>query len=282
LSGLVLEGGAFRGLFTAGALDALLDEDIHFPYTIGVSSGVSFGVSYISRQRGRNWIIAEEYTSDPRFVGISNFLSTRSIMDMQWVFDTIPNRLAPLDYETIHASTQRFVIGCSDAISLDRLSYEKSDIDRSGKIVMASCALPLYFPPIYYKGKRLIDGGLSDPIPLITSEAHGNESNFVVLTKPKSYRHYLKPDEKILLAYYSIVSENAASWLRVRHHHFNHVLERCLKEDGTSKNISIFIDEDLMIPRFEKDIDSLKALYEAGYESVMNRVREIRDLSRAK
>ena len=275
----MLEGGAFRGLFTAGALDALLDEKIYFPYTVGVSSGASYGVSYVSRQRGRNWEITENYTTDPRYIGISNFFKVRSLMDTVWVFDTLPNKLVLFDYDTFSKSSQRFVIGCSDAISLERVGFEKEDVDPSGKVIVASCALPFYFAPIYYKGRRLLDGGLADPIPLITSEAAGNESNFVILTKPKSYRHYLKPDERALLAYFSRVSENASAWLRIRHLHFNHIFERCLKEDGSSKNISIFIDESLMISRFDKDLDKLKALYDAGYESVIRRVREIRDLA---
>lgn len=282
MAGLVLEGGAFRGIFTSGALDALLDEGIYFPYTIGVSSGASYGVSYTSRQRGRNWEIVEAYSSHPRYASLGNFLRCRSIMDTQWVFDEIPNKHIPFDYETFFNSPERFVIGCADYFSLNGYYYEKQDVDPSGKLIMASCALPFYFPPIYFRGRRLVDGGLADPIPLLTSEAAGNESNFVILTKPKSYRHYLKADEHALCLFYSMVSKNAASWLKVRPYHFNHIFERCLREDGSSKNVSIFIPEPLMIERFERDLDKLKALYNAGYEAVISRLDELKDLVRAK
>ena len=282
MAGLVLEGGAFRGIFTSGALDALLDEEIYFPYSIGVSSGASYGISYTARQRGRNLDIMLNYTNNPRYAGIGNYWKHRSLMDTKWVFDEIPNVLLPIDYETLYSTPERFVTGCADYFSLTGCYYEKEDIDPSGKLVLASCALPFYFPPIYFKGRWLVDGGLADPIPLLTSEYAGNESNLVILTKPKSYRHYLKPDERALFAYYSLISKNAASWLRVRPNHFNYVFERCLKENGSSKNISLFIDEPLMIGRFEKDVDKLKALYHSGYEQIIHRLDEVRDLARAK
>ncbi|NLT58309.1 MAG: patatin family protein [Clostridiales bacterium] len=267
-------------MFTAGAIDALLDEEVRIPYTIGVSSGASYGCSYVSRQRGRNWEIVERFSANPRYSGMRNFFTSRAIMDLVWVFDQIPNRLVPFDFETFYNTPERFVTGCSDFYSLKPLYYEKEAFDASGKLVMASCALPFYFPPIYYGGRRLVDGGLSDPIPLLHSEAEGNACNLVVLTKPKSYRHYLKPDERALTFYYSFISENAAGWIKIRPHVFNHVFKRCLEEDGNGKNVSLFIPEDLMISRFDRDLDKLKALYEAGYEGVLSRLDEIRDLAR--
>ncbi|MBQ3076419.1 MAG: patatin family protein [Clostridia bacterium] len=282
MAGLVLEGGAFRGLFTCGVLDALLDEGVHFPYTIGVSSGVSYGISYVSRQRGRNWEVASRFTLDDNYISWRHFFTSRSIMNIPFAFDEIPNKLSPFDYETFRSTTDRFVTVCADATSLRAYYYPKEEHDVSGKLTQASCALPFYFPPVYFKGRKLVDGGLANPIPLNRSEFDGNEANLVILTKPRSYRHYLKPDEMALMTYYRSFSPNAASWLRVRHHYFNHIFERCLKEDGSSKNISLFIEEDRMISRFCRKLDKLKALYDYGYEQVMRRMDEVKDLVRAK
>lgn len=281
MSGLVLEGGAFRGLFSCGVLDALLDEKIYFPYVIGVSSGVSYGLSYVSRQRGRNWEVTEAYSTSPEYFHLRNFLYHRSIMNIKLVFDDIPTNYIPFDFETFFQSDSQFITVCADASTLKGYYYPKEAYDLSGRLCQASCALPLYFPPVFFKGRKLVDGGLADPIPLLHSEADGNQSNLVVLTKPKSYRHYLKPDERALMSYYKNISENAASWLRFRPKFFNYVFERCLKEDGSSKNVSLFIDEGLMISRFTRDLDRLKALYDHGYESAMRRLDEIRDLARA-
>ena len=280
MSGLVLEGGAFRGLFTCGVLDALLDEHIEFPYVIGVSSGASYGISYVSRQRGRNWKVTQDYTQSSDYIHPRNFLRHRSIMNTSLVFDDIPTTHIPFDFKTFFSSSAQFVTVCADAFSLKGYYYPKEEYDQSGRLCQASCSLPFYFPPVYFKGRKLVDGGLADPIPLPHSEQDGNEANLVVLTK--SYRHYLKPDEKALMLYYNTISANAASWLRLRPRYFNHVFERCLKEDGSSKNVSLFLDEDYMVSRFTRNLDKLKALYDHGYETAMHRMDEIRDLVRAK
>ena len=282
MAGLVLEGGAFRGLFSCGVLDALLDEQVEFPYVIGVSSGASYGISYVSRQRGRNWEVTQSYTHSADYLHPRNFLRHRSIMNTSLVFDDIPTQHIPFDFSTFFSSPTQFVTVCADAFSLKGYYYPKEDYDRSGRLCQASCSLPFYFPPVYFKGRKLVDGGLADPIPLPHSELDGNEANLVILTKPKSYRHYLKPDERALLAYYGKRSPNASSWLRLRPHYFNYVFSRCLKEDGSSKNVSLFVDEQYMIPRFTRDLDKLKALYDHGYERAMHRMDEIKDLARAK
>ena len=100
MAGLILEGGTFRPIFSCGVMDALLDEDILFPYCIGVSAGISDAISYVSRQRGRNLEIAMKYRSDRRYVGAGNLRSDGSMFGMNFIFDEIPNKLVPFDYET--------------------------------------------------------------------------------------------------------------------------------------------------------------------------------------
>ena len=119
MAGLVLEGGAFRGLFSCGVLDALLDEQVEFPYVIGVSSGASYGISYVSRQRGRNWEVTQSYTHSADYLHPRNFLRHRSIMNTSLVFDDIPTQHIPFDFSTFFSSPTQFVTVCADAFSAD-------------------------------------------------------------------------------------------------------------------------------------------------------------------
>ncbi|MGN0586817.1 MAG: patatin-like phospholipase family protein, partial [Oscillospiraceae bacterium] len=102
MTGLVLEGGTFRGIFSAGVMDAFIKEGVEFPYVIGVSAGISNGLSYVSKQFGRNIDILENYRNDKRYLGAQNFLKCRSAFGLDFVFGDIPQKLIPFDYETFH------------------------------------------------------------------------------------------------------------------------------------------------------------------------------------
>ena len=108
---LILEGGTFRPIFSAGVMDALLDNNIIFPYCIGVSAGITNGVSYISQQRGRNLEILTKYRNDKRYLGYGNFLKCKSLFGLDFVFDEIPNKLIPFDMDTYKKYTGKFLIG---------------------------------------------------------------------------------------------------------------------------------------------------------------------------
>ncbi len=278
MAGLVLEGGAFRGLFTCGVLDALLDENLMFPYTIGVSSGTSYGMSYVSRQKGRNLKVTEFLAQDKNYVNIKNYFLHKSILNTRTAFTDIPDKIYPFDFETFYNTPERFITVACDASNLKPHYYEKEEMDRHGVLVQGSCALPPFVPTVTFKGKTLVDGGLGDPIPLTRSEKDGNISNLVVLTKPYDYNHHFRWDERLLAAYYSIRNVNASGWMRMRHNNFNATFERCRKEDGKGNIISLYIKNEHMISRFENDLDKLRALYHDGYESTMKRLDEIKDL----
>ena len=115
MPGLVLEGGTFRPIFSAGVMDALLDEDIMFPYVIGVSAGITNGTSYISRQRGRNLRILMSHRKDSRYIGMKNLLKERSIFGLDFVFDLLPNKLDPFDWDTYKRYKGTIRIGATNA-----------------------------------------------------------------------------------------------------------------------------------------------------------------------
>ena len=115
MTGLVLEGGTFRGTFSAGFMDALIEENIEFPYIVGVSAGISNAASYVSKQFGRNLEIFKKYRNDKRYVGAGNYMRCKSYFGLDFVYDEIPNKLVPFDYEEYHKYKGRFLVGVTNA-----------------------------------------------------------------------------------------------------------------------------------------------------------------------
>ncbi len=127
--GLVLEGGALRGQYTAGVLDAFLESGVEFPYIIGVSAGASIACSYVSRQHGRNKTIVDSYRHDPRYLSLRNLVTTGSLFGMDFIYDAIPNLLIPFDFATFEASPSRFITVCTDCDSGQAVYFEKEGED---------------------------------------------------------------------------------------------------------------------------------------------------------
>ena len=189
--GLVLEGGGMRGIYTAGVLDYFLEQNIEIPYVIGVSAGACMGSSYISKQHGRNKRVNTEFLQHPEYISFKNLFRNKQLFGMDLIFDTIPNELDPFDFESFYRADQKFIIGTTDCISGEPKYFEKDHILESVdmlNMIRASSSLPLMAPVVEYNEHVLMDGGISDPIPLLKSEADGNRKNIVILTRNTGYR----------------------------------------------------------------------------------------------
>ena len=164
--GLVLEGGASRTYFSCGAMDRMLELKIYADYVIGVSAGISFGVSYSSRQTGRNRRIMTDYQHNKQYAGIRHLLDrkNKSYYNLKYVFDDIPNGLLPFDYETFDGRKESCIAVVTDMES-GKPEYIELPADREFTALRASCALPLLFKPIEINGKLYMDGGVSDSLP---------------------------------------------------------------------------------------------------------------------
>ena len=188
-TGLVLEGGGMRGVFTCGVLDYFMDHDIRFPYAIGVSAGACNGLSYASRQRGRakysNIDLLEKYD----YIGLKHLLKKRNILDFDLLFNEFPEHILPYDYETYFASPERFVMVTTNCITGEANYFEeKKDSRRVIDIVRASSSLPFVCPITYVDGVPMLDGGIVDSIPLQRAITDGCTRNVVVLTRNRGYR----------------------------------------------------------------------------------------------
>ncbi len=270
-TGLVLEGGASRGYFTVGALDALIDIGFKADYLVGTSAGVANGISFVSNQRGRGLRIGLEYLGDKRYMGMRHLLNPkkRSYYNVDFVFDELPNKLIPFDSEAYNNS------GCKVVAALTNLETGKSEYhtvtseDRKWKIVVASCALPIMFQPVEIGGKLYMDGGISDSIPYEKAIEEGCDKIVVILTRERSY---VKKPEKALdisgflyrkYPEFRKTLENRTEMYNAAHHR---LLE--LEKEGKIILIAPEIDTSDW-KRTERRPEKIQEMYDIGYQTLM-------------
>lgn len=277
MPGVLFEGGSFRPIFSCGVMDALLDQDIMFPYCIGVSAGAADSASYISRQKGRNLRVLTRYRNDKRYMGKRNFLKKeRSMFGIQFAFRDLPNKIDPFDMKTFQAYEGKYVIVTTDANTGETCYFGKEDVDRQYNVLCATCALPVFFPAIEIGGKKYYDGGLSNPIPIDKMVDDGNEKALVVLTRPKGFRKECgKRDRmaaKMVYRKYPVIAEQ----LLTRYHKYNESVAICEQMEREGKVIILRPEES--IDSFESDVEVLKKFYQQGYDMAVKRMQEIRSL----
>lgn len=277
---LILEGGTFRPIFSAGVMDALLDNDIIFPYCIGVSAGITNGVSYISKQKGRNLAVIEQYRNDKRYLGLKNFFSCHSIFGLDFVFNEIPNNLLPFDMDTYQRYSGKILVGVTNAQTGQTEYLDGKDLDENCTILRATCAIPYFFPCIKYKGNEYYDGGICDPIPIRKAIADGNEKHLIVLTRPASYKKTLS--KKNILAAKNISKKypNLKEPLLTRHIAYNETVRFCEDLERQGKALILRPSEEGALKSFEKDINKLKAGYNLGYKTATDNIDKIKELFR--
>lgn len=185
---LVLEGGGFRGIFTAGVLDVFLKNKLFFPYAIGISAGASYGVSYVSRQEGRN-LEVNNYISDKRYSSIQNYLRDGSLFSWDFIYREMPENIIPLDYKGFADSATRFWVGVSNCVTGKSEYFQLNQTSKKDftSLLAATCSLPLIAPIVEYHNTPYLDGGLSDSIPFEQALNSGNDKAVVILTRPKNY-----------------------------------------------------------------------------------------------
>ena len=263
-SGLILEGGGMRGVFTCGVLDNFMDRGIRFPYTIGVSAGACNGLSYMSGPRGRakysNIALLDKY----RYLGLKQLLLKGNIMDFDLLFHKFPNEIIPYDYETYAQCTERYEM-VTTSCETGKACYfdEKSSPKRIIDIVKASSSLPFVCPITYVDGQPMLDGGIADSIPLLRARSLGYDNNVVVLTRNKGYRKPDKPGFVPPFMYRKYPALREA--IRRRNTLYNEELglDESLEEKG--ELIVIRPQAPIVVDRMERDVQKLLDLYNEGY-----------------
>lgn len=278
MPGLILEGGTFRAIFSAGCMDALLDNNMMFPYCIGVSAGITDGFSYISKQKERNLDILVNMRHDKRYIGKRNFLKCRSLFGLDFAYDTVPNELYPFDWETFRQYDGRLLVGVTNARTGEAEYMNGMELDRRCMMLRATCAIPLVFPEIEINGNVYYDGGLCDPIPIRKSITDGNEKNLIILTRPKGYRKALGKSTRLAAASLKRKYPKLVPILLNRHTAYNETVAFCEKLEAEGR--AVIIRPAHPIESLERDVGVIKETYRMGYEMTNEKIEKIRGLWR--
>jgi predicted patatin/cPLA2 family phospholipase len=269
-AGLVLEGGGMRGVYTAGVLEYFMEKNLYFPYNIGVSAGASNAVSYLSRQKGRNRTVNIDFVNHPNYLSLRNFIKKRQLFGMDFIFDEIPNKLVPFDYEAFYESKETFVVGTTDCVIGETIYYNNHEHGKDMlSILRASCSLPFIAPIVSYDNRSLLDGGISDPIPIKQAERAGYVKNVVILTRNKGY--FKKPSKKFWLSQKAYKKyPGLLDKMFTRSENYNETLDYLFGQESEGKAFIIQPKNPLKVGRMEKNQERLTELFNEGYENAKN------------
>lgn len=274
MSSLVLEGGTFRPIFSAGIMDALLDNDIMFPYCIGVSAGITNGISYISKQKGRNLEILQKYRNDKRYLSFRNYFKCRSMFGLDFVFGELPNTLCVFDHDTYNSYKGKVIVGVTNAETGKPEYLDGSKLDDKCTMLRATCAIPLVFPPIKINNKFYFDGGISDPVPIKKAIEDGNEKHLIILTQPKGYQKEFSRKNEFVAKVYNKRFPGLREPLMNRHIKYNETIKFCEQLEKEGKALILRPSES--INSFEKDVNLIKKYYDEGYNMAVNNLDKIK------
>ena len=277
-TGLVLEGGALRTIFSSGVCDAFLDAGLPLPdYTVGVSAGIAYGVSYLSRQSRRNLKLVTTYAGDHRYMGWRNMANprNRSYFGLKFAYETIPNRLLPFDYDAFEAypGTVEAVVTNLNTGEAEYLPVPRRDAHNL--LLQASCAIPLLFPVIELDGQPYLDGGCADAIPWQHCFDVGCDRVVVILTRERDYRKDADGSIRLLERQFRKYPKFLET-MRSRAERYNTSRDALFQLEAEGKALVIAPEDTFGCSRTERDLEILRALWQSGYFAGTRRAEEIR------
>ena len=275
--GMTFEGGASRTLFSCGVADAFLEEGLLPDYFIGASAGIAYGMSYLSKQKGRNLRLAREYMARKEYQGVRHLLNKekKTFYNIEYVFGEIPNRLLPIDYEAFAAFPGK-VVAVVTNIRTGKAEYLEVPRDNTSyDVVVASCSLPVLFPPVKIGKKYYLDGGLADSIPYKQAIKEGCDKNIVVLTRERGYVKKAEQAAKISSLLYKKYPKVGQA-LKERPAKYNECMRELLGLEREGKVFVIAPDDIQNVGRTENDPAVLERIYEQGYLKAKEQMEALR------
>jgi len=274
MASLILEGGTFRPIFSAGVMDAFLDYDIMFPYIIGVSAGITNGFSYVSKQKGRNLDILMKYRLDKRYLSKRNFIKEKSIFGITFAFEEIPNHLLPFDVTTFRKYQGALLVGVTNANTGKAEYLNGLDLDEKNTMIKATCSIPGVFPVCILNGQEYYDGGIADSICIQKAIDDGNQKHLIILTQPKGFKKEASKKTSAIAYLLRKKYPKLATTMLNRHHQYNQSL--AIIQLLQKENLAYVIQPSIRISSFEKDTAILKSVYTEGYQYVVDHIAEIK------
>lgn len=274
--GLVLEGGGMRGMFTAGVIDEMMENDIPIDGVVGVSAGATFGCNYKSRQPGRVLRYNVRFKDEPRYMGLRSLLKTGDWVGAEYAYHIMPFEMDPVDFDTYKNNPMEFHVVCTDVDSGEAVYHQLPVIDHYEiDWIRASASLPFVSKPVTIDNRRLLDGGMSDSIPLAYFQKLGYDRNVVVLTQPKGYKKSCPkamPLFKLLLRKLPMIAEALAK----RHLMYNRELDYIEEQERLGNTLLIYPENELPIGRIEQDEAKMRLVYQMGREAAKTKMEEMK------
>ena len=277
-TGLVLEGGAFRTIFSSGICDAFLDAGLPLPdCTIGVSAGITYATSYLSRQSRRNLKVLTTYAHDRRYMGLGNYLlpGNRSYFGLKFSYETIPNELVPFDYDAFEAYP-----GIAEAV-VTNLNTGKADYlpvprrDPHNLLLQATCAIPRMFAVYHLNGQPYLDGGCADAIPWRRAFDLGCDRVVVLLTRERSYHKEPENTISVLRRAFRPYPAFLETMAR-RADRYNESREQLFSLEREGKVLVLAPESTAGFSRTERDLGKIRRMWQAGYFTGLDAVDQVR------
>ena len=273
--GLVLEGGAMRGMYTAGVLDTFLENNIEVDGIIGVSAGVLFGVNYLSKQKGRVIRYNKRFINDRRYMGLWSLLTTGNIINKEFSFYEVPQKLDVFDNDTFMKSKIDFWATVTNMETGNAEYIKLDDLFAQMEVLRATSAMPYVSKIVELENGKYLDGGISDSIPVEQCKELGFDKVIVVLTRPLDYRKR-KPKEFLAKTYYRKYPKFAKT-LNNRYKMYNETVEKIIDMENKKEIFVIRPTRLVKVKRIEKDPNKLQEMYELGIEDAKNSLEKLNE-----
>lgn len=275
-TGLILEGGAMRGMFTCGVMDVMMENGIKFDGAVGVSAGAAFGCNYKSGQIGRAIRYNMKFCADRRYCGVHSLLTSGNIYNAEFCYKEVPLKHDPFDFEAYRRNPMEFYVVCTDVETGKAVYHKYEGREDSGfDWIRASASMPVVSQMVEIDGRKYLDGALADSIPVKFFEREGYDRNIVILTRPKSYTMKFNQMMPLIRMKYRKFP-NLVAAIENRHRVYNETLAYISQMERAGKLLAIRPENVLPVSRVEKDPKKLRAAYEIGRQTTLARLSEIK------
>lgn len=272
--GLVLEGGAMRGMYTAGVLDVFLEKCISVDAVVGVSAGALFGVNYLSRQKGRVIRYNKRFNSDKNYMGLRPLLREGNIVNTKYAYEEVPRKLDPFDDESYKKSGIPFYAVVTDIETGEPEYIQVYSAFEQMDVLRASGSMPFVSKPVLYNNKMYLDGGISDSIPFQWLSSQGYDKLIVILTRDMEYRK--KPMSSSLIKLFYKKQPQLSEKLLKRHDVYNKSVELLKQWENEGKVFVIRPSKPIEIGRIETNPDKLQEVYDLGLKDATESLLELK------
>ena len=271
---LILEGGTFRTVYTAGVLDAFLEEELFFPYVVGISAGAINAVSYVSKQKQRTINVLTKYRNDPRYMGVRNYWKEQSLFGLDFSYNVIPNELILFDWETYYNYEGEVEMGVTNAQTGKVVFMDAKTMGKDCMMLRATCAIPFVFPEILIDGTAYYDGGLANAIPVDRAIEKGYRRHVLILTRPKNYKKKSGIGTKMGV---SLLKKKYPNLIRTMHNRASCYNNRMADIKKMEENGEVFVFRpNRALKSFEGDVSKMQEGYELGYIDARNQMQNLK------